>query len=56
MRSCPSPSTTGFETRDGGLSWSPVAMGPAVNKIRVLRTEKGFRAFAIGVQLHRLDG
>jgi photosystem II stability/assembly factor-like uncharacterized protein len=49
-------STTGFETRDGGLSWSPVAMGPAVNKIRVLRTEKGFRAFAIGVQLHRLDG
>jgi photosystem II stability/assembly factor-like uncharacterized protein len=49
-------SSTGFETRDGGLSWSPVAMGPAVNKIRVLRTEKGFRAFAIGVQLHRLDG
>jgi photosystem II stability/assembly factor-like uncharacterized protein len=49
-------STTGFETRDGGASWTPVAMGQAVNKIRVLKQGEGFRAFAIGVQLHRLDG
>ena len=48
--------TTGFETRDGGQTWSPVAMGQAVNKIRVLRAGQGFRAFAIGVQVHRLDG
>lgn len=48
--------TTGFETRDGGQTWAPVAMGQAVNKIRVLRTGQGFRAFAIGVQVHRFDG
>lgn len=48
--------TTGFETRDGGATWAPVAMGPAVNKIRVLRDGGRFRAFAIGVQVHRLDG
>ena len=48
--------TTGFETRDGGQTWAPVAMGQAVNKIRVLRAGPGFRAFAIGVQVHRLDG
>lgn len=48
--------TTGFETRDGGASWAPVAMGQAVNKIRVVHDAKGFRAFAIGVQVHRLDG
>lgn len=49
-------STTGFETRDGGATWAPVAMGQAVNKIRILKQGQGFRAFAIGVQLHRLDG
>ena len=48
--------TTGFETRDGGATWAPVQMGPAVNKIRVLRDGSRFRAFAIGVQVHRLDG
>lgn len=48
--------TTGFETRDGGASWAPVAMGQAVNKIRVLRSGSGIRAYAIGVQVHRFDG
>ena len=48
--------TSGFETRDGGQSWKPVEMGAAVNKIRVVREGKRFRAFAIGVQVHRLDG
>jgi photosystem II stability/assembly factor-like uncharacterized protein len=48
--------TSGFETRDGGASWVRVAMGQAVNKIRVLKQGQGFRAFAIGVQVHRLDG
>jgi photosystem II stability/assembly factor-like uncharacterized protein len=48
--------TTGFETRDGGATWMPVAMGAAVNKIRILREGNRFRAFAIGVQVHRLDG
>lgn len=48
-------STTGFETRDGGATWAPVEMGRAVNKIRVLRTGRRLRAFAIGVGVSRLD-
>ncbi len=46
---------TGYETRDGGKSWSAVAMGKAVNKIRVTRGPSGTRVFAIGVEVHRLD-
>jgi photosystem II stability/assembly factor-like uncharacterized protein len=48
-------STGGFEICDGGSSWAPVEMGRAVNKIRVLRDGTRVRAFAIGVQVHRLD-
>ncbi|MFM9865143.1 MAG: WD40/YVTN/BNR-like repeat-containing protein [Micropepsaceae bacterium] len=47
---------SGFETRDGGATWAPVQMGQAVNKIRIVRDGMRFRAFAIGVQVHRLDG
>lgn len=47
---------TGFETRDGGASWSPVAMGRAVNKVRIVREGARWSAFAIGVSVHRLDG
>ncbi len=47
---------SGFETRDGGATWAPVQMGQAVNKIRIVRDGARFRAFAIGVQVHRLDG
>jgi photosystem II stability/assembly factor-like uncharacterized protein len=45
----------GFETRDGGVSWSPVQMGNAVNKVRVVRDGTDVAVFAIGVELHRLD-
>jgi len=48
-------STTGFETRDGGASWAPIDMGRAVNKIRVVRRGAHTRAFAIGVEVRRLD-
>lgn len=48
-------STSGFETRDGGVSWTPVEMGRAVNKIRIVRDGARARAFAIGVNVHRLD-
>ncbi|NOT41932.1 MAG: hypothetical protein HOP13_15745 [Alphaproteobacteria bacterium] len=49
--------TSGFETRDGGRTWAPVPMGAAVNKIRIVRQGGArFRAFAIGVDVHRLDG
>ena len=46
----------GFETRDGGDTWTPAAMGAAVNKIRVVPGRQGGCAvFAIGVELHRRD-
>jgi len=48
--------TAGFETRDGGATWAPVAMGQAVNKIRILRSGSRVRAYAIGVHVHRFDG
>lgn len=45
----------GLETRDGGQTWQPVSIGPAVNKIRVVRDDQGVSVFAIGAQVHRLD-
>ena len=43
-------------TRDGGQSWTRVdAMGPAVNKIRIVDSGSGQRMFAIGQQVSRLD-
>lgn len=47
--------SSGYETRDGGASWTPVAMGAAVNKVRIVRGGGVTRAFAIGVEVHRLD-
>ncbi|GAC1632685.1 MAG: hypothetical protein NVS4B4_14190 [Bradyrhizobium sp.] len=49
-------STGGYETRDGGKSWSSVNMGLASNKIRLLnRPGAGITAFAIGQELYKLD-
>lgn len=48
-------STTGFQTVDGGKSWTPVEMGRAVNKIRVLPTGTGFVTYAIGVDVYKFD-
>jgi photosystem II stability/assembly factor-like uncharacterized protein len=46
----------GFETRDGGKSWSRCEFGKAVNKVRVVKKPGGGAAlFAIGVDVHRLD-
>jgi photosystem II stability/assembly factor-like uncharacterized protein len=46
--------TGGFETRDGGKSWSPVEFGKAVNKIRILPTASGGKAaYAIGVDVYK---
>jgi photosystem II stability/assembly factor-like uncharacterized protein len=47
--------TTGVQTRDGGLTWTPVEMGKAVNKIRVVERRGGPEVFAIGTDLHRLQ-
>jgi photosystem II stability/assembly factor-like uncharacterized protein len=48
-------STSGFQTVDGGKHWTPVEMGRAVNKIRVLPTDSGFVAYAIGVDVYKFD-
>lgn len=46
----------GFQTIDGGASWTPVAFGNVVNKIRIVRAlAGGFVAFAIGKDLYKLD-
>lgn len=42
----------GYETRDGGRTWSPVEIGPAVNKIRILPVGDTVRAYAIGGEVH----
>jgi photosystem II stability/assembly factor-like uncharacterized protein len=55
--------TSGFETRDGGLTWSAFNFGRFVNKIRVVKpmdahqsaNQPKARVFAIGVNVHRLD-
>lgn len=47
--------TTGFETRDGGASWTPVELGRAVNKIRLLRSPEGLVGYAIGVDVYKLE-
>lgn len=45
----------GYETRDGGATWTPAALGVAVNKIRIVRGRSRTRAFAIGSEVHALD-
>lgn len=45
----------GFETLDGGATWSKVTLGNAANKIRVVKTpEGGAVAYAIGVHVYKM--
>jgi hypothetical protein len=45
----------GFETRDGGQTWTRVQMGNAVNTIRVMKDEAGKPVgYAIGVDVYKL--
>lgn len=49
-------STGGYETTDGGTTWTRSEMGLSVNKIRfVKRRESGITAFAIGKDLFKLE-
>jgi photosystem II stability/assembly factor-like uncharacterized protein len=43
----------GFQTLDGGLTWTKTEFGNAVNKIRILPIGEGFVAHAIGVDIHK---
>lgn len=45
----------GFETRDGGATWTRATFGNAVNKIRVLSLPDSVHAYAIGTQVHSLN-
>lgn len=47
--------TGGYRTTDGGQTWTFVDMGRAVNKIRVLPDGDGFVAYAIGVDVRKLE-
>lgn len=47
--------TSGFQTTDGGATWSRVNMGRAVNKIRLLPTPEGLVGYAIGVDVYKLN-
>jgi photosystem II stability/assembly factor-like uncharacterized protein len=44
----------GWQTTDGGKTWTHVAMGRAVNKIRVVPAAKGFVSYAIGIDVFKL--
>jgi len=46
----------GYATSDGGQTWRPQEIGPAVNKIRVLRTPEGVVCYAIGARVYRWEG
>jgi photosystem II stability/assembly factor-like uncharacterized protein len=48
-------SAGGFETRDGGLSWTPAALAPDANRIRVHAVDGSPMVYAIGreVQVYR---
>src|SRR5206468_5940967 len=43
--------TTGFETRDGGKTWTRVQMGRAVNKIRIVPDGEHYVGYAIGLEV-----
>lgn len=47
---------SGFETKDGGISWSKIDLGMACNKIRIQKNNQGqIFGYAIGVQVFKLE-
>jgi len=46
---------SGYETKDGGLTWAPVNLGKACNKIRIYKDASGkIYGYAIGVDVFKL--
>jgi len=46
---------SGYETKDGGLTWAPVNLGKACNKIRIYKDANGkIYGYAIGVDVFKL--
>ena len=48
---------SGYETKDGGITWTKVDLGIACNKIRIYKkdNDKSFYGYAIGVQVSKLE-
>jgi photosystem II stability/assembly factor-like uncharacterized protein len=47
---------SGYETKDGGLTWTPINLGMACNKIRIYRDANGkIYGYAIGVDVMKAD-
>lgn len=46
---------SGFETKDGGLTWTRIDLGRACNKIRIYSENGKAYGYAIGVDVMRLD-
>lgn len=46
---------SGYETRDGGRSWSKIGLGRACNKIRIYQDEGKTYGYAIGVDVFKLQ-
>jgi len=46
--------TGGWETKDGGRTWSPTDLGRACNKIRIYRESGRVYGYAIGVDVFKL--
>jgi hypothetical protein len=46
---------TGFETQDGGKTWTKIDLGRACNKIRIIKQPNGeYYGYAIGVSVYKL--
>lgn len=47
---------SGYETNDGGKSWSPINLGRACNKIKIYKTAEGLNyGYSIGVSVFKLE-
>ncbi len=47
--------STGYETKDGGQTWSKVDLGRACNKIRIYQEKDQTYGYAIGVNVFKLQ-
>ncbi|MCU0423090.1 MAG: hypothetical protein MUC81_09790 [Bacteroidia bacterium] len=45
---------SGYETRDGGITWKPINLGRACNKIRLYKNVNGkVYGYSIGVEVFK---
>lgn len=47
-------SNGGYQTTDGGATWTLVELGRAVNKVRIVPNKNGFTGYAIGVDVRKI--